>query len=404
MKDEIGPPLRFDKPFTQQEPIPELAIEAAVRVLRSGRLHRYNTLTPDAVSETAALEQEYAALQRCAYCIACASGGYAMQLSMRAAGVMHGDPVLTNAFTLSPVPGAIHALGGRPVLVETTDQLVIDLEDLADKQRTSGARFLLLSHMRGHLADLHAIVRFCDATGVTLIEDCAHTMGASFDGTPSGNHGALACFSTQTYKHVNSGEGGLITTDDPQLAARLILMSGSYMLYERHLARPDTAVIESLRGQMPNLSGRMDELRAAILRPQLALLGGNIERWNALHDRLTESLGDIAEVSLPRPHPHAHEVHSSFQLRLPGRDADSMRTLVARCAARGVELKWFGDSVARGYTSQYTHWHYAASDPCPTTDRVLSTLLDLRLPLSFVPEDADTMATILREELALTAA
>ena len=78
------------------------------------------------------------------------------------------------------------------------------------------------------LADLHAIVRFCDATGVTLIEDCAHTMGATFAGLMSGNHGALACFSTQTYKHVNSGEGGLVTTDDDTLAARLILMSGSF--------------------------------------------------------------------------------------------------------------------------------------------------------------------------------
>ena len=148
--------------------------------MRSGRLHRYNTLSPDDVSETAALESEYAAFQGAPYCLACASGGYAMQLAMRAAGIRHGDAVLTNAFTLSPVPGAIVAVGGAPVLVETTDQLVIDLDDLADKQRASGARWLLLSHMRGHIADMDAVTRFCHGAGVTLIEDCAHTMGASF--------------------------------------------------------------------------------------------------------------------------------------------------------------------------------------------------------------------------------
>jgi len=395
----IATPQRFDKPFTQQEPIPEDAIEAAVRVMRSGRLHRYNTLTPDALSETAALEQEYAQRQQAAFCIACASGGYALQLAMRAAGVATGAAVLTNAFTLSPVPGAIHALGARPVLVETTDQLVIDLDDLAGKQRDCDARYLLLSHMRGHIADMHAIARWCKERGVTLIEDCAHTMGARFDDVPSGNHGALACFSTQTYKHVNSGEGGLITTDDAQLAARLILMSGSYMLYERHAARPEAALIDALRHDMPNLSGRMDELRAAILRPQLDTLDTNLERWNALHTVLTEALREVPGVSLATPHPKAREVHSSFQLRLPGRDGEAMQDLVARCAARGVELKWFGDRVARGYTSQYTHWRYTDSAPCPTTDTVLSTLLDLRLPLSFSRADAGVLAAILREEL-----
>lgn len=393
-------PLRFDKPFTQQEPIPEDAIEAAVSVMRSGRLHRYNTLSPDDVSQTAALESEYAAYQGATHCLACASGGYAMQLAMRAAGVMRGDVVLTNAFTLSPVPGAIVAVGGEPLLVETTEQLVIDIDDLQRRQANSGARFLLLSHMRGHLADMQRIARWCNDTGVTLIEDCAHTMGATFGGTMSGNHGALACFSTQTYKHVNSGEGGLVTTDDDTLAARLILMSGSYMLYERHRARPSIESLEALRYDMPNLSGRMDELRAAILRPQIARLASNAARWNALHDAMSDALRDVPGIELIEPHPQASEVRSSFQFRLPGRDAAGMADLVARCAARGVECKWFGDATPKGYTSRYSHWRYTASDSRPGTDAVLATLLDLRLPLSFDVADCDVMAAILREETA----
>ncbi|SVD21723.1 uncharacterized protein METZ01_LOCUS374577, partial [marine metagenome] len=143
----------FKGKFTQQEAIPEPAIEQAVEVMRSGRLHRYNVVDGE-VSETSLLETEFAQYQGAKYCLACASGGYAMQVALASSGIKHGQSVLTNAFTLSPVPGAIHNVGGRPVLVETTDQLVIDLDDLEGKINSSGARLLLLSHMRGHIADM----------------------------------------------------------------------------------------------------------------------------------------------------------------------------------------------------------------------------------------------------------
>ncbi|MEM7189669.1 MAG: DegT/DnrJ/EryC1/StrS family aminotransferase, partial [Pseudomonadota bacterium] len=142
--------------------MPEAAIAAAMSVLQSGRLHRYNVVEGE-TSETALLEQEFAAYLGVPYCLATASGGTAMQIAMAACGVERDDAVLTNAFTLSPVPGAIHAIGARPVLVETTDDLVIDLEDLAAKSGASGAKFLLISHMRGHLVDMDALMEVCAA-------------------------------------------------------------------------------------------------------------------------------------------------------------------------------------------------------------------------------------------------
>ena len=124
----------FRGSFTQQEPIPDEGIAAAVEVLRSGRLHRYNLL-PGEVGEVSALEQEFAALTGAKYCLAVASGGYALGCALRAVGMQPGEAVLTNAFTLAPVPGAIAAAGGRPVFVEITEDLVIDLGDLAAKAR-----------------------------------------------------------------------------------------------------------------------------------------------------------------------------------------------------------------------------------------------------------------------------
>ena len=257
---------RFGGNFTQQLPIPEEGIERAVAVMRSGRLHRYNVVDGE-VPETVLLENEFAAYMGARFCLACTSGGYALQTALRAFGVSPGELVLTNGFTLSPVPGAIAATGAEPVLVEVTENLVIDLDDLARKAETSRARVLMLSHMRGHIADMDALMEAADALGVAVIEDCAHTMGARWGDAKSGSHGTAACFSTQTYKHLNSGEGGLITSDDEELMARATILSGSYMLYGRHVAVPDAEVFDRIRLDTPNCSGRMDNLRAGILSP-----------------------------------------------------------------------------------------------------------------------------------------
>ena len=125
--------------FTQQEPLPDSAIKAAERVLRSGRLHRYN-LKKGETGETSLLEAEFAEWQGAPFCLAVTSGGLALQIALRAAGVERGEPVLTNAFTLAPVPGAIAALGGKPVLVEIDNDLRIDMADLSRKAEASGAR------------------------------------------------------------------------------------------------------------------------------------------------------------------------------------------------------------------------------------------------------------------------
>ncbi|HBK09916.1 MAG TPA: aminotransferase, partial [Planktomarina temperata] len=108
--------------FTQQEPILDESIAAAVAVMQHGRLHRYNEAA-DEVAETALLEQEFAVQMGARYCLAVASGGYALATALRALGVKPGDRVLTNAFTLAPVPGAIASVGAVPVFVGVTEGL-----------------------------------------------------------------------------------------------------------------------------------------------------------------------------------------------------------------------------------------------------------------------------------------
>lgn len=388
----------FKGNFTQQEPIPEEAIEAAVAVMRSGRLHRYNTL-PGEKGEVALLEEEFAAYTGAKYCLAVASGGYALGCALRALEVKPGESVLTNAFTLAPVPGAIASVGAKPVFVGVTEGLVIDLDDLQVKISETGAKVLMLSHMRGHLVDMDALMYICNGAGVAVIEDCAHTMGAHWAGVPSGRHGVIGCYSTQTYKHINSGEGGFLITDDEEIAARAIMLSGSYMLYGRHTAGPAPDVFEKVKYETPNVSGRMDHLRAAILRVQLRSLDVQVENWNARYRMVEAGLrGTKGLMLIERPEPE-HYVGSSIQFLLLDWPDAKIEALVAACLKRGVELKWFGAPEPVAFTSRYESWRYCEAQSLPESDRVLRAIMDMRLPLTFSLEDCEIVSRIIREEV-----
>jgi len=392
---------QFDKPFTQQEAISETAIARVAEILRAGRLHRYNTI-PGEVCEASLLEKEFADWQGVKYCLAIASGGQALQIALRAAGVKPGDKVLANAYTLAPVPGAIFAAGGQPVLVDIDDNWHTDIDDLRVKAEHSKAKYFLLSHMRGHIADMDEIVAICTEFDICLIEDCAHTMGAKWKGTRSGNFGDIACFSTQTYKHMNSGEGGFLTTNNPEFAARAVVGSGSYMLYGSHGAIPPEEVFQKVRLESPNCSARMDNLRAAILRDQLPHLEENVRRWNVRYKILETGFAGISGLTVVERKQHEEFVGSSIQFQARGMNREQISKFLARCAERGVEIKWFGGKEPVAFTSRYDSWHYLGEmEPLPNTIEVLSATCDMRVPLTFSEQDCRDIVEIVSDEAAV---
>lgn len=167
------------------------------------------------------------------------------------------------------------------------------------------------------------------------------------------------------------------------------------MLYERHGAGPTPEAFADARYDMPNCSARMDALRAAILRPQLAELDTNIARWNARYALVEERLEaqhGIATIKLPSAEAH---VGSSIQFRLPEFTAEQCRAMLDAAAARGVELKWFGAKEPAGFTSAHHSWRYVPAQSLPTTDRIMATLFDMRLPLSFSRGDCALIAELI---------
>ena len=392
--------LWFGKDLSTPEPIPEEAIERAVALMRSGRLHRYGE-QGSGFPEPSLLEQDYAAYVGSKYCVAVSSCGAAMFIALKALGVKPGDKVLTSTFTLSPVPGAIAHAGAEAVLVEASSDYMTDMADLERKAASSGAKVFLLSHMRGHIADLRAMRSVCDKYGIAIVEDCAHTMGAKWDGQHTGTWGRVGCYSAQTYKHINSGEGGLLVTDDDDVAAQAILMSGCYMMYDQHILKPAPEVFERWKYVTPNFSMRMSNLAASLLRPQIGQLADRGRRWNHIYSALAHELCKARYVSVPTRDTQEEFIASSIQFTLDLTPPQIERFL-KECSLRGLYIKWFGTAVPVAFTSNYEHWHYLQSKPdIPNSKAVLNQLMDLRTPLSLTDEDCVLIGQIVAASASL---
>ena len=401
--NQATPPEHLQLDLTWQEPIPPAGVQAAMALMDSAKLHRYGE-TGAKPGEAAALEADFAAEIGMPYCVAMNSCGSAMFAALRCSGVRPGDKVLSNCFTLAPVPGAIAHAGAVPVLVDVTDDLLIDLDDLRRKAQASGAKTLLLSHMRGHICDMEALTAVCAEFGIRLIEDCAHTMGAGWNGKATGTWGIAGCFSLQSYKHANSGEGGLLVTHDADLAAQAVLLSGSYMLYASHVARPGLEVFERWKYHTPNFSLRMGNLPAALARSQLgAVLKERCARWNQRYHWLHDALLGESHIRLPLRPPQEQFVGSSLQFSLVDMDRAQMQAAVAACARSGVHVKWFGADEPVGFTSVWQHWRYFGEEQSlPRAQRVLAGLCDLRLPLSLSQTDCQAIGHIIRHAVQST--
>ena len=203
----------------------------------------------------------------------------------------------------------------------------------------------------------------------------------------------------KTVKKVNALADEIKALSDEELAAKATMLSGSYMLYERHLAAPGPEVFERIKYTTPNVSGRMDNLRAAILRPQIADLQTQCERWNARYRRIEEGVRGTPGLTVIERPAAERIVGSSIQFLLLDWTDLSLRDVVGRCAARGVELKWFGPADPVGFTSRYDSWRYAPSQAMPATDRILAGIIDMRVPLTFSLEDCALIARIIRAEV-----
>ena len=369
------------------EPIPLAARAEIDRLLTSGDLFRY---TAPEGAPVALLEQEFADLMGARYALAVASCSAALFLSLKALDLPRGARVLIPAFTFAAVPSAVVHADCMPVLVEVGTNYRVDMADFAAK--LDGADAVLISHMRGHTSDMDAIMALCDPRGIPVIEDAAHSLGTVWDGRKIGTVGKIGCFSFQSYKLVNAGEGGILITDDPELAARCVIMSGAYESnWKKHPGMQNSYML--WQNKLPLYNMRMQNLSAAVIRPQLPLVAERVAKGRAGHDRVADQLNDSPWLVVPPPLPQEERAPDSIQFNLRGdwTDAEALR-FQARAKSRGVTVQVFG--LSEGNARAFWNWEFLGPAPdLPQTRAMLMRACDVRLPTRLTGDELDFIAT-----------
>lgn len=367
------------------EPIPAEARAEIDRLLASGDLFRY---TADR-APVSLLEEEFADLIGSRFALAVSSCSAALFLSLKALDLPRGARVLVPAFTFAAVPSAIVHADCTPVLVEVGASYRIDLADF-DAKLADGASAVMISHMRGHTSDMDHILAAAAAAGVPVIEDAAHSLGTTWGGRNIGTLGVMGCFSFQSYKLLNAGEGGILITDDADLAARAIIMSGAY----EHNWRKHRIVAEAMerwQNKLPLYNTRMNNLSAAVVRPQLAHLARRVADGRANHDHVAAQLNASAHFTVPAALAAEERAPDSIQFTLEGFDDAGVDRFTAAAAARGVKVQVFGRS--RDNARAFWNWQFLGEPPAlPQTRAMLMRACDVRLPARLTRAECDYVA------------
>ncbi|WP_417605456.1 DegT/DnrJ/EryC1/StrS family aminotransferase [Primorskyibacter flagellatus] len=363
------------------EPIPAAALKAVEELLQSGDLFRYHAAQDAPVS---LLEREFAEMMGVKYALAVSSCSAALFLSLKALGLPRGARVLIPAFTFAAVPSAVLHADCHPVLCEVGTNYRIDLEDFEAK--LDDVQAVLISHMRGHTSDMDRIMELADARDIPVIEDAAHSLGTVWDGRKIGTIGKIGCFSFQSYKLINAGEGGILITDDAEIFAQAVIMSGAY---EHNWKKHDglAAAFQRWQNLLPLYNLRMGNLSAAVIRPQLEELARRVRDGRANHDFVAERLNQSPWLDVPAPLSPEERAPDSIQFNLVGMDSSDAARFADAAAAAGVKVQIFGLSTDNARA--FWNWKFLPGGipDLPKTRAMLKQACDVRLPARLtVPE------------------
>ena len=370
------------------EPIPEAARVEIDRLMQSGDLFRYTA--PDQ-SPVALLEAEFAEMLGAKYALAVSSCSAALFLSLKALGLPRDARVLIPGFTFAAVPSAVIHADCLPVLCEVGDNYRVDLKDFAAKLPSVQA--VIISHMRGHTSDMDEIAKMCGDAGVPVIEDAAHSLGTTWFGRNIGTIGKVGCFSFQSYKMINAGEGGILITDDADLVAQAIIMSGAYEHnWKKHPVLQDA--FGKWQNQLPLYNLRMSNLSAAVIRPQLPHLAQRVRDGRRNHDHVAAKLNTSMYLEVPEALAGEERAPDSIQFNLQGLSDDQVRGFASASAAAGVKVQVFGLNADNARA--FWNWQFIKDLPdLPQTRAMLMRACDVRLPVRLNQAELDAIIAVL---------
>jgi dTDP-4-amino-4,6-dideoxygalactose transaminase len=379
------------------EPIPAEARAEIDRLLQSGDLFRY-TAPQDA--PVALLEAEFAAQLGSKYALAVSSCSAALFLSLKALGLPRDARVMIPGFTFAAVPSSVVHADCIPVLCEVGENYRIDLDDFTAKLETVDA--VIISHMRGHTSDMDAIMALCNARNTPVVEDAALSLCTTWQDKNIGTIGKVGCFSFQSYKMINAGEGGILITDDADLVAQAVIMSGAYEHnWRKHMDRKDnSAELEEAFGRwqnkLPLYNLRMSNLSAAVIRPQLPHLAKRVEDGRRNHDQVADRINQSPWISVPAKLEAEVRAPDSLQFNLENVSDEQVHGFVAAAEALGVKVQVFG--LTSDNARAFWNWEFMPEKfELPQTKDMLLRACDTRLPARLTASECDAVAQVLVE-------
>ena len=293
----------------QNAPLRDEVIAAITAVVDSGAF-----LKGPAVRE---LEAEVARLCDAEHAVGCASGSDAILVTLMALGVGPGDEVILPSFTFFATAGCVARLGATPVFADILpDTFNLDPADVAAKL-TNATKAIMPVHLFGQAADMDAILQLAEAHGLPVVEDAAQAIGATYNGRPVGALGRVGCFSFYPTKNLGGmGDGGMITTDDGELAerARVLCDHGQAPRYYHSLV---------------GLNSRLDTIQAAALGVKIKRLAGYAEA-RARHAAIyAEAFAGSPAVTAPVEGAGCQSVWNQYTVRVTGGRRDTLQRFLA---------------------------------------------------------------------------
>ena len=336
-----GVPVRT-APFSAYRTIGEEEKRAVAEVLDSGVLSSFlGTWAPDFFGgpRIRKLEQEWADYFGVAHAVSMNSATSGLYAALGAAGIGPGDEVIVSPYTMSASAAGPLIYNAIPVFADINPDTFCLSAETIRAVLTPRTRAVVVVDIFGHPAEMDAIMALAEEHGLVVIEDCAQAPGATLNGRYAGTLGHMGVFSLNYHKHIHSGEGALVVTDDAKYAERL------------QLIRNHAEVVIQNKGGTPDLTNmlgfnyRMTEIEAAIASEQLKKLDGLLTARIARADQLTAALADVPGIRPPVVRPGATHAYYLYVMRYDAAEVGASRAeFAAALTAEGVP-------IAQGYVA-----------------------------------------------------
>jgi perosamine synthetase len=353
------------------------------------KLFRYDCDSPQE-SITSMLEKDFARLTGSKFAIAMNSCSSALFVSLLCCDIKPGDKVAIPAFTFIAVPSAIVHAHAHPVLIEITKDYVIDINDLEEKFKNNKIKVLLLSYMRGRVPNLDKVRSLCKKYNVSIVEDAAHALGVTWNDKKVGSFGKTGCFSMQSYKMLDGGEGGMLVTNDYEVAAKALLYSGCYEHnWKKHFGTKNIQqYLISITNTLPAFNFRMSNLTAGVIYSQLEEISIRKQIFKRHYTRLVNILKENENIYVPPFEDAVDPVPDSLQFYVTGFSDETLTEAKEYLNNNNVKIERFDKWNSRCFWN----WKFFnRTEECETTKSILSCSFDLRLPIDLTSDKIDLL-------------